>query len=38
MIGNKATPARQRLPAEGKVETLTKGVFPQRKLSGVSAF
>jgi len=38
MIGNKIARARLLLRDKGKVETLTEGIIPQGKLSGVSAF
>jgi hypothetical protein len=38
MIGNKTALARLPLRDKGKVETLTDGIIPQGKLSGVSAF
>jgi len=38
MIGNKTALAGSPLRDEGKVETLTDGLIPQAKLSGVSAF
>jgi hypothetical protein len=38
MIENKTAAARRLLRDKGKVETLTDGIIPQGKLSGVSAF
>jgi hypothetical protein len=38
MIGNKTVLARLLARDKGKAETLTDGIIPQGKLSGVSAF